>query len=211
MEECRCRKKICSWNRTFILTELASWLDVYPVWTFIRTGRLSCLDVHSTRTFILTERSSEPDVYPATRVYKLSCSFRVSRPPGGGLPFDWNGARKPSRILPLRVERSHAGWCSADPVQNVNELLMFYLSFTCYKYNISTIGFANKIARFYKQLLNNFLTCFWRFFNSFSMDYQQGSQQLVMHDLYPASGIRITEALPKVRYECYPSKVCEIY
>ena len=121
MEECRCRKKICSWNRTFILTELASWLDVYPVWTFIRTGRLSCLDVHSTRTFILTERSSEPDVYPATRVYKLSCSFRVSRPPGGGLPFDWNGARKPSRILPLRVERSHAGWCSADPVQNVKD------------------------------------------------------------------------------------------
>ncbi len=43
------------------------------------------------------------------------------------------------------------------------------------------------------------------------MDYQQGSQQLVMHDLYPGSEIRITEALPKVRYECYPSKVCEIY
>ena len=34
-----------------------------------------------------------------------------------------------------------------------------FLSFTCYKYNISTKGFANKIGRFYEQLLNNFLTC----------------------------------------------------
>jgi hypothetical protein len=152
MEECRCRKKICSWNRTFTLTGFSSWLDVCPVWTFIRTERSSKPDFHPNWTFIQTGRSSR------------SLHLLTFVPVSVELTSRWWVVVQVKRCVKAVTNSTFARravtcgvmlcWSCTKCQWTPN----VFLSFTCYKYNISTKGFANKIGRFYEQLLNNFLT-----------------------------------------------------
>jgi hypothetical protein len=119
-------------------------LDVYPVWTFIRTGRLSC----SLHLLALVPVSVDLTSRWWVVVHVKRCAKAVTnssfarRAITCGVKLCWSCTK-----------------CQWTP--NVFSRIL------CYKYNISTKGFANKIARFYKQLLNKFLTCFWHVFNRF--------------------------------------------
>jgi hypothetical protein len=144
MEERRCRRKIYSWSLVSIQSGCLSKPGVFPIRIFVQTGCPSCS--LRLQTLLLVPGEPTPRWWVAVHVKRcakaVTNSSLARRAITCGVMLFWSCTK-----------------CQWTP--NV-------FSRTCvYKYNIPTTGFANKLACFYQQLLNNFLTCFWHVFNTF--------------------------------------------